>query len=130
MSRFDIPLRTHTDPGVGLFLTLCRAVVHSWETSRTLLSFTFGRLITRDAWVLALSDFIMVASMFVCVPFVKGLQRGTYRYYWTGVVIQHAWQTMFLGMAVWWGWYRQWYWVQAGFLVLRESVSLSRIGPR
>jgi sterol O-acyltransferase len=108
-------------------LILCRAVVHSWETSRTLLSFTFGRLITRDAWVLALSDFIMVASMFVCVPFVKGLKNGTYRYYWTGVVIQHVWQTMFLGMAVWWGWYRQWYWVQAGFLVLRESLSLRRI---
>lgn len=73
----------------------------------------------------------MVSSMFVCVPFVKGLKNGTYRYYWTGVVIQHIWQTMFLGMAVWWGAYRQWYWVQAGFLVLRECRILKEqtVGP-
>jgi hypothetical protein len=38
----------------------------------------------------------------------------------THALMQHIWQAMFLAMAVWWGWYRQWYWVQAGFLVLRE----------
>ncbi|KAJ9120197.1 hypothetical protein QFC22_003097 [Naganishia vaughanmartiniae] len=112
---------------IGLFLILCRAVVHSWETSRTLLSFTFGRLITRDGWVLAISDFIMVASMFICVPFVKGLKNGTYRYYWTGAVIQHLWQTAFLGVVIWWGWYRQWYWVQAGFLVLHALSSMMKM---
>ncbi|KAJ9121020.1 hypothetical protein QFC24_005001 [Naganishia onofrii] len=112
---------------IGLFLVLCRAVVHSWETSRTLLSFTFGRLITRDGWVLAVSDFIMVASMFVCVPFVKGLKNGTYRYYWTGAIIQHLWQTAFLGIVIWWGWYRQWYWVQAGFLVLHALSSMMKM---
>lgn len=108
---------------ISLFLLFCRTSFESWESERTILSTTFGRLITRDALVLAVSDFVMVASMFVCVPFVKALQRRWFKYYWMGVAIQHVWQSAFLGMAIWWGYHRQWYWVQAGFLVLRESQS-------
>jgi sterol O-acyltransferase len=62
----------------------------------------------------------MVLSMFLCVPFVKGLQNGWFRYHWTGVVIQHLFQTAYLGVAIAWGFVRDWYWVQSGFLVLRE----------
>lgn len=107
---------------IGLALLFVRTSYDSWETNRTILSGTFGRLITGDALVLAISDAIMVGSMFVCVPFVKGLVNGWYGYYWVGVAIQHAWQCVFLGMAVWWGFHRQWYWVQSGFLVLRECA--------
>lgn len=106
---------------IGLALLFVRTSYDSWETNRTILSGTFGRLITGDALVLAVSDAIMVGSMFVCVPFVKGLVNGWYGYYWVGVTLQHAWQCVFLGMAIWWGFHRQWYWVQSGFLVLRES---------
>lgn len=62
----------------------------------------------------------MVTSMLLCVPFVKCLAKGYFNYYWTGVVIQHLFQTTFLGVAIAWGYARDWYWVQAGFLVLRE----------
>jgi sterol O-acyltransferase len=47
------------------------------------------------------------------------IARG-YKYYWVGLVIQHTYQTLYLGIAIWWGVHRQWYWVQAGFLVLRK----------
>lgn len=63
----------------------------------------------------------MVLSMFLCVPFVKALQYRWWSYYYTGLVIQHVFQTAYLALAVWWGWYRDWYWVQSGFLVLRKS---------
>ena len=106
---------------IGLALLFVRTSYDSWETNRTILSGTFGRLITTDVLVLALSDAIMVGSMFVCVPFVKGLVNGWYGYYWVGAALQHAWQCVFLGMAIWWGFHRQWYWVQSGFLVLRKS---------
>lgn len=105
---------------IGLFLLFFRTSYISWETNQTLISLTFGELITRDALVLAISDAVMVGSMFVCVPFVKGIVNGYYDYYWVGAAIQHTWQACFLGMAVWWGFHRQWYWVQSGFLVLRE----------
>jgi sterol O-acyltransferase len=106
---------------IGLALLFVRTSYDSWETNRTILSGTFGRLISTDVLVLALSDAIMVGSMFVCVPFVKGLVNGWYGYYWVGAALQHAWQCVFLGMAIWWGFHRQWYWVQSGFLVLRKS---------
>ena len=103
-------------------LLFARTVVHSWEENRTPLSWTFGRLITGDAIVLAISDFVMVACMFFCVPFVKLLQHGWINYSWTGLLIQHTFQTVYLAAAVWWGYHRQWYWVQSGFLVLREHT--------
>nr|XP_019049785.1 sterol O-acyltransferase [Kwoniella bestiolae CBS 10118]OCF28715.1 sterol O-acyltransferase [Kwoniella bestiolae CBS 10118] len=104
---------------IGLALLFLRTSMQSWEENRTPLSWTFGRLITGDALVLAISDILMVLTMFVCVPFVKGLQNRWYRYHWTGLILQHTFQTIYLGTAVWWGWHRQWYWVQSGFLVLQ-----------
>lgn len=101
-------------------LLFLRTSLQSWEQNRTLLSWTFGRLITGDALVLAFADGLMSMSMILCVLFVKGLQYKWYRYYWTGVIIQHTFQTAYLAVAVWWGYARQWYWVQSGFLVLRE----------
>lgn len=56
------------------------------------------------------------------MPFVKGLQYRWYRYHYVGLVIQHVFQTAYLGGAIWVGYHRQWYWVQAGFLVLRKLV--------
>lgn len=109
---------------IGLGLLFLQTSVQSWNENRTILSFTFGRLITRDAWVLAISDAVMVGSMFLCVPFVKMLQHRWIKYYWTGVVLQHLYQTVFLGVAVWWGFHRKWYWVQSGFLCLREFLSI------
>lgn len=70
----------------------------------------------------------MVLGQFFCVPFVQGLIAKRYSYYWVGVAIQHTYQTFYLGIAIWWGFHRQWYWVQAGFLVLRES--LSSVSPK
>ena len=101
-------------------LLFARTSLESWETNRTPLSWNFGRLITRDAFVLALSDGIMMVSMFFCVLFVKALQRQWFSYQWVGMVIQHIFQLGYLAMACWWGYHRQWYWVQSGFLVLRE----------
>lgn len=93
--------------------------MHSWDQNRTLLSLDFGRLITRDALVLMVADGSMVLSMLLCVPFVKAIEKGYFNYHWVGVVIQHIFQTAFLAVAIAWGFARDWYWVQAGFLVLR-----------
>ena len=67
----------------------------------------------------------MVLSMFLCVPFVKALQYRWWSYYYTGLIIQHLFQTAYLAVAIWWGWYRDWYWVQSGFLVLRAYSALA-----
>jgi sterol O-acyltransferase len=109
----------------GLGLLFIQTSLRSWEANRTPLSWKFGKLITGDALVLALADGLMTIGQFFCVPFVKGLIARGYRYYWVGLVIQHTYQTLYLGVAIWIGVHRQWYWVQAGFLVLRKlSISV------
>jgi len=106
----------------GLGLLFLRTSLQSWEENRTPLSWNFGRLITRDGLVLGVSDTLMMAVMFLCVPFVQALQHQWFSYYYVGITIQHIYQTMYLGVAIWWGYHRQWYWVQSGYLVLRESL--------
>ncbi|WVQ74464.1 hypothetical protein IAR50_004065 [Cryptococcus sp. DSM 104548] len=112
---------------IGMALLFLRTTIESWEENRTPLSWTFGRLITGDALVLAISDGIMVLSMFLCVPFVKALQYGWLEYNWTGSVIQHVFQSLYLAIAVWWGYHRQWYWVQSGFLVLHAMSCMMKM---
>ena len=107
-----------------------RTSIESWEQNRTPLSWNFGRLITRDALVLALSDGIMMITSFLCVPFVKALQHRWISYYWTGAIIQHVFQTTYLFVAIWWGYHRQWYWVQAGFLVLHSLSMLMKVSRK
>jgi sterol O-acyltransferase len=108
---------------IGLGLLFIQTSLRSWEANRTPLSWKFGKLITGDALVLALADGLMTIGQFFCVPFVKGLIARGYKYYWAGLVIQHTYQTLYLGVAIWIGVHRQWYWVQAGFLVLRKLSS-------
>ncbi|WWD21187.1 hypothetical protein CI109_105671 [Kwoniella shandongensis] len=112
---------------IGLGLLFLRTSLQSWEENRTPLSWNFGRLITGDALVLALSDLLMVTVMLVCVPFVKALQYQWFSYYPTGLIIQHVFQAIYLGTAVWWGYHRQWYWVQSGFLVLHSMSSMMKM---
>ena len=69
----------------------------------------------------------MSAAMFICVVFVKCLQWRVFSYYYTGLVIQHLIQTSYLFAAIWWGYHRQWYWVQAGFLVLHALSNLMKV---
>ena len=112
---------------IGLGLLFAKTSFQSWEDNHTPLSWTFGRLITRDAVVLAVSDGVMMAAMLLCVPFVKALQNRWFPYYWTGAIIQHIFQTTYLFVAIWWGYHRQWYWVQAGFLVLHALSNLMKV---
>lgn len=112
---------------IGLALLFVRTCIESWEANGTLLSPNFAQLITADGVALAFADFIMVSSMLLCVPFVKCLQKGYFKYHWTGIIIQHVFQTTFLGVAIAWGYARNWYWVQAGFLVLHAMSSMMKM---
>lgn len=120
---------------------MTRTYIEGIEANGVPLNFQFATLFFRHALPLALSDFILVLSTGICVPFAKLLAKGYIKYYWTGVIIQHSWQTMVLAIAVkrtfdqlvshpqgvWNGAdcalrHRQWPWVQSGFLTLHCLV--------
>lgn len=70
------------------------------------LSGTFATLITRDGLVLALADSVMVSASLLCVPFMRAIERGWIPYFWTGCIIQHVCQALYLGAAVRFTFYR------------------------
>lgn len=81
---------------------MVRTYVRSHEEHGYFLPFAFARKISQDAITLAISDFILVASTGLCVPFAQAVAKGRVRYYWTGVIIQHMLQAILLGIAITW----------------------------
>ncbi|TPX37431.1 hypothetical protein SmJEL517_g00683 [Synchytrium microbalum] len=98
----------------------------SWSEKGVPVGFQFARLISRDGIGLALSDFAMVLSCFTVVGIQKlivtfKLPRGA------GLLLQHIWDSFFLGFAVSWVFYKDWPWVQSGFFVLHAITMLMKM---
>lgn len=91
---------------IGMAILMLNTFYSSFLDTGTIISMTFANLFSRDAGVLALSDGILVGSLFFCVPYAKGLKRGWFRYWPTGAIIQHTWQGAMLGCVIKWARYR------------------------
>jgi sterol O-acyltransferase len=85
-----------------MFIFTVQTYVSSFERNGYPLSMAFALMFSRDAITLALSDAVLVASTALCVPFAIALRNGWIRYYWTGVVLQHLFQTFVLFSAITW----------------------------
>ncbi|EPQ56233.1 MBOAT-domain-containing protein [Gloeophyllum trabeum ATCC 11539] len=110
-----------------MFLFTVRTYVRSIETHGAPLNLRFASMFSQDAITLAISDAVLVLSTGLCVPFAKMIAKGWINYYWTGLVIQHVWQTLVLAIAVKWTFDRQWPWVQSGFLTLHTLVMIMKM---
>ena len=62
----------------------------------------FAAMFSRHAFTLALSDAVLVLSTGFSVPFSIALKKGWLNYYSWGLVIQHTFQALVLGVAVTW----------------------------
>lgn len=109
---------------VGGARTIYRRIA---ETGGVLGGWRFAALISEDAWALALSDAVLVGSTLLCVPFAKLVAGGWIRYHYTGLVLQHVAQTLYLGIAVRWTFHREWPWVQSGFMTLHALSMLMKV---
>ena len=85
-----------------MFLFAVRTYVRSIELHGYPLNFGFASMFSEDAITLAISDAVLVGSTVICVPFAHAISQGWIQYYWTGVVLQHIWQTSVLFVAVTW----------------------------
>ncbi|SPO41356.1 related to acyl-CoA sterol acyltransferase [Pseudozyma flocculosa] len=110
---------------IGLFVL--NTSYTSFADTGKVLSMTFATLFSRDARMLALSDAVLIASTFICVPFIKVCKRGWVRYWPTAVVFQHLWQSALLFAVIKWARYREWPWVQSGFFVLHTLSMMMKI---
>ncbi|KAG9018340.1 hypothetical protein FRB93_000043 [Tulasnella sp. JGI-2019a] len=115
---------------IAIGLLMLRTYVVSFDQTGYPLSLTFATLFSKDALGLALSDAVLVGSTAISVPFVKLLASGRLRYNGAGsmgIIIQHAYQTTMLAVAVLWTFNRQWEWVQSGFFTLHCIVMLMKV---
>ncbi|KAI0924908.1 hypothetical protein AcW2_005644 [Taiwanofungus camphoratus] len=112
---------------ISMFIWTIRTYVSSIETNGYPLNLAFFSMFSRDAVTLALSDAALILNTGLCVPFAKAISKGWIRYYWTGLTLQHIWQTIVLMVAVTWTFNRHWPWVQSGFLTLHTFVLLMKV---
>ena len=112
---------------ISITLFVLNTFYTSFSDTGQVLSLTFATLFSRDAGMLALSDGILIGSLFLCVPFAKVCKRGWVRYWPTAVVFQHLWQATLLGLVIKWARYREWPWVQSGFFALHTLCMMMKI---
>ncbi|TFK29702.1 sterol O-acyltransferase [Coprinopsis marcescibilis] len=112
---------------ISIFIFTIRTYIRSIETSGEPLNLDFAAMFSKDAITLAWSDLVLVLTTGLCVPFAIALKRNWLKYYWTGVIVQHVFQTSVLMAAITWIFRRDWPWVQSGFLTLHALVMVMKM---
>lgn len=112
---------------ISIFIFTVRTYIRSIETHGHALNLNFAARFSEDAITLAISDFFVVLTTGLCVPFAKAVSKGWIRYQYTGMVLQHVLQTTLLFSAIVWTFNRQWPWVQSGYLTLHSIVMVMKM---
>ncbi|CAG8543841.1 11664_t:CDS:2 [Funneliformis mosseae] len=128
-------LDSHQDSFRGFFTLfwiamgfyIIQAGVKNFQSAGILVDLSFFRLFSQDAIGLILSDMCMVGSMFFAVLLQKVIARGWIRWRYTGMIIQHIFQVMFLFVPTYWTFFKGWPWVQSGFFVLHTISMLMKL---
>ncbi|KAJ3195927.1 hypothetical protein HK101_010606 [Irineochytrium annulatum] len=81
--------------------------------------------ISHDGLVLALSDLVLIATCFLCVPLQWCVMSGALSIR-SAYLVQHLWQAVWFGCVVGWVFVRNWPWVQAGFFCLHGIAMLMK----
>ncbi|KAG6836995.1 hypothetical protein H0H93_016699 [Arthromyces matolae] len=87
---------------ISIFIFTVRVYVRGIESSGRPLNLAFATMFSQDLVTLAITDAVLVLSTSLCVPFALALQKRWINYYWTGLVIQHIFQTSILCAAITW----------------------------
>ncbi len=107
-------LDSHQDPFRGFFTLfwmgmgfyIIQAGVKNFQSAGILIDLTFFRLFSQDAIGLILSDICMVGSMFFAVLLQKVIARGWIKWRYTGMILQHVFQVIFLFVPICWTFFR------------------------
>ncbi|KAG5338683.1 hypothetical protein C0989_006651 [Termitomyces sp. Mn162] len=112
---------------ISIFIFTVRVYVRGIESNGRPLNLAFATMFSQDLLTLAISDAVLVLSTSLCVPFAFALHKRWINYYWTGLVLQHIYQTAVLVAAIIWTFNRKWPWVQSGFLTLHSLVMIMKM---
>ena len=92
---------------VGMAVYTIITVYRNWKTQGILISLGFFFQISKDRESLAISDLVMVCSLFTAVIIQKLLVRK-----WipmsSALIVQHIWQCLWFSSCIFWVFYKKW----------------------
>ncbi|CAJ0636605.1 10306_t:CDS:2 [Entrophospora sp. SA101] len=112
---------------IAMSFYLMNTGIQNFQTIGQFVGLSFYKLFTKDFLVLMISDAFMVGSMFFVVILQKLISIGWIRWRYTGMIIQHVFQTIFLFVPIYWSFFRGWPWVQSGFFLLHTISMLMKL---
>ena len=84
--------------------------IENIKNTQNVLRTSIFSLFTVDLWELALAEVGMVSSTLICLFLQQQFQKGTLSWQREGHVLQHAVQSLWLGVWVYLPFYLQWEW--------------------
>ncbi|OAV99785.1 hypothetical protein PTTG_11705 [Puccinia triticina 1-1 BBBD Race 1] len=122
----------HQNPLRGLYalfwILLAFHIIATIHASGSLaIQSPLARLFSKHLPQLAVVDLCLVASTFSAFGFAKLLSNRCFEYCNTGLILQHIFQFSWLGAWILYIFYREWPWIQSGFLTLHSITMLMKI---
>ncbi|OQE42393.1 hypothetical protein PENCOP_c004G04436 [Penicillium coprophilum] len=113
---------------IGVTLMLFRLAANNWRTYGSI----WGKneiirlMLDKDVMVLGLTDLLLCWSTGFCLLLQRVVLKGYIRWNGLGWIIQNIWQTTYLGVVIWWTYYRDWPWTHTVFIVLHCLAMLMK----
>ncbi|KAJ5170662.1 uncharacterized protein N7500_003445 [Penicillium coprophilum] len=113
---------------IGVTLMLFRLAANNWRTYGSI----WGKneiirlMLDKDVMVLGLTDLLLCWSTGFCLLLQRVVLKGHIRWNGLGWIIQNIWQTTYLGVVIWWTYYRDWPWTHTVFIVLHCLTMLMK----
>ncbi|KAK7712078.1 Sterol O-acyltransferase 2 (Sterol-ester synthase 2) [Botryosphaeria dothidea] len=109
-------------------LLLLRVAMKNWKTHGSVLGGNeiWNMMFERDVVVLGITDGVMCAATAFGFILQKAVLRGYLTWEGPGYIIEHIWQTLYLGAVLYWTIYREWPWTHTVFIVLHCMVFLMK----
>jgi sterol O-acyltransferase len=108
---------------VGLAIMVITAMLRNFKETGFPLLVSQWSLFTENIWELALSDFLMAASTYMCLAFqLLFLNSSLFRWHGIGMAIQSIFQAAWLLYWIGWPFIRTWTWTAQVFFTLHILV--------
>ncbi|KAK9722357.1 Sterol O-acyltransferase 2 (Sterol-ester synthase 2) [Basidiobolus ranarum] len=135
-SHFDIPtMSKERDPLLGFFILFWIAMgfflIQTFATNFKLTghiasSYLFS-VLSKDLGSLFISDMVLIAATFISWAIHKAIVNRWFHREYTGIIIQHIYQTSYLALAISWAYWKNWPWIQTSFFVMHAISNLMKV---
>lgn len=113
---------------LAMVIMFIQVSMHNWRNHGSILGNNqiMKLMFSRDLFVLGLTDGIMCGATTATFLLQKLVQKGYVKWSKQGWIIQNVWQSFYLGIVIWWTWFREWPWTHSIFIFLHCLVFIMK----